>query len=77
MDDKTAILSDKFEELLTELDEASIKKFRRFLDNQDDNSVIAGIKNDLKLMLYNNRKIPEMTRELINTNENKKMIEGK
>ena len=75
MDDKTAILSDKFDELLTELDEPSIKKFQRFLDNQDENSVITGIKNDLKLMLYNNRKIPEMTRELINsTNENKKML---
>ena len=53
-----------------------LKKFQRFLDNQDDNSVIAGIKNDLKLMLYNNRKIPEMTRELITSNENKKMIEA-
>ena len=75
MDDKTAILSDKFEELLTDLDEASIKKFQRFLDNQDDNSVITGIKNDLKLMLYNNRKIPEMTKELFNVNENKKMLD--
>ena len=47
-----------------DLDEA-IKKFPRFLDNQDNNSMIVGIKNDLKLMLYK-------TRELISSNENKK-----
>ena len=76
MEDKTEILTGKFDELLTHLDEASIKKFQRFLDNQDENGVITGIKNDLKLMLYNNRKMPETTRELIGSYENKKMIEA-
>jgi len=70
IDDKTAILSERFDELLVRLDEATIRKFQRFLDQKDDNTVISGIKNDLKLLLYNSRKIPERTRELLTSNEN-------
>ena len=58
-------LSDKFDELLVKLDEPTIRKFQRFLDQKDEDGVIRGIKNDLKLMLYNNKKIPEKTRELL------------
>ena len=47
----------------------------RFLDHKDEDKIIAGIKNDLKLLLYNNKKIPEKTRELASlANENNKMI---
>ena len=76
VDDKTAILSDKFDELLVKLDDATVRKFQRFLDQKDDDTVISGIKNDLKLLLYNNKKIPERTRELLTSvSENSKMIE--
>jgi len=76
VDDKTAVLSDKFDELLVKLDEPTIRKFQRFLDQKDDDTVISGIKNDLKLLLYNNKKIPERTRELFASySDNSKMIE--
>jgi hypothetical protein len=65
IDDKTAILSDKFDELLASLDEPTVRKFRRFLDESDQHEVISQIKNDLKLLLYNNKKIPEKTRQLL------------
>jgi len=77
VDDKTAVLSDKFDELLVKLDDATIRKFQRFLDQKDDDVIICGIKNDLKLLLYNNKKIPERTRELLTSvGENSKMIEA-
>ena len=75
IDEKTAILSDKFDELLATLDEPTVRKFKRFLEQKDESEVIASIKNDLKLMLYNNKKIPEKTRALLSSNENNKMIE--
>ena len=76
IDYKTDILSDKFDELLNQLDDPTIRKFQRFLDHKDEDKIILGIKNDLKLLLYNNKKIPEKTRELMSpSNENKKMIE--
>jgi len=68
IDDKTAILSDKFDEMLVNLDGPTIKKFQRFLDQKDENAVINGIKNDLKLLLYNNKRIPEATRQLLYSN---------
>ena len=71
VDDKSEILSDKFDELLVKLDEPTIRKFQRFLDQKDEDGVISGIKNDLKLMLYNNKKIPEKTRELLNGSKTK------
>ena len=69
IDDKTGILSDKFDELLTTLDEPTIKKFQRFLDNQDENSVTTSLKKDLKLLLYNNKKLAEKAKESNQTNE--------
>jgi len=61
---------------LLQLDDPTIQKFQRFLDHKDEDKIITVIKNDLKLLLYNNKKIPKKTRELINlSNENKKMIE--
>jgi uncharacterized C2H2 Zn-finger protein len=77
IDDKTAILSDKFDELLTKLDEPTVRKFRRFLNESDDDDVISQIKSDLKLLLYNNKKIPERTRQLFcPLDEVNKMIEN-
>ena len=69
IDNKTEILSDKFDELLNKLDEPTIRKFQRFLDQKDEDKIISNIKNDLKLLLYNNKKIPERTRELLSSND--------
>lgn len=69
IDEKTDILSEKFDELFVKLDDTTIKKFQRFLDYKDEDKIVVGIKNDLKLLLYNNKKIPEKTREFINTSK--------
>jgi hypothetical protein len=75
IDEKTEILSVKFNELVAKLDEHTIRKFQRFLNQSDEGDVISRIKGDLKLLLYNNKKIPEGTRELLESKENNKMIE--
>ena len=41
---KTDILSEKFEELVDHLDEATVRKFHRFLDQKDEDLVISSIK---------------------------------
>ena len=56
-------------------DEFTINKFNRFLDKKDDDAIINSIKKDLKLMMYNKRKIVENTKNQITNNENMKMIE--
>jgi hypothetical protein len=75
IDDLTAILSDKFDELSATLDEHTIKKFKRFLGQKNESEVAASIKNEIKLMLYNNKKIPEKTRALLNSANEHKMLD--
>jgi hypothetical protein len=65
VDDKTSILSVKFDELLDGLDEPTVRKFKRFIDQSDDNEVVTQMKSDLKLVLYNNRKIAERTKQQV------------
>lgn len=60
IENKADMLSEKFDELIDTLDESTIKKFKRFLDEKDDDNVVDQIKKDLKLMLYNNKKITEI-----------------
>lgn len=73
IDDKTDILTEKFEELIKRIDEPTTRKFRRFLEQKDNEDVIADIKRDLKLILYNKRKITERTRHMIEAqNKSKK-----
>ena len=68
----------KYYEIMDQLDEFTIRKFQRFLDNDEEENVVTELKNDLKLMLYNNKKMPEKAKELMNSlNENNKMIERK
>lgn len=57
IDNKTDILNEKFDELLDKLDEITVRKFKRFLDEKDTNKVSAQLKTDLKLMLYNRKKV--------------------
>jgi hypothetical protein len=75
IDEKTEILSLKFDKLLAELDEPTVRKFRRFLDQSDENEVVSNIKNDLKLLLYNNKKVAEKAREQLKAPVDVKMIE--
>jgi len=42
--------------MVDNLDDATVRKFRRFLDQKDDDIVINSIKKDLKLLLYNKRR---------------------
>jgi hypothetical protein len=77
VDDKTGILSVKFDELLDGLDEPTVRKFRRFIDESDENEVVSQMKNDLKLVLYNNRKIAERTKQQLYPQVEPKMIESK
>jgi hypothetical protein len=63
-DHKKEFLIEKFDELVDELSNTTIKKFQRFLDHEEDDSVINRIKKDIKLLLYNNRKIPMSIRKM-------------
>jgi len=72
IDNNTEILSEKFEVLIKTLDEGTIKKFKRFLDEKDEDRVIDQIKKDLKLLLYNRKQIKEVSSRFpINNNLNK------
>ena len=67
---KTDILSDKFNELIDKLDEPTKTKFNRFLEYKDDDNMIKIIKDDIKLLLYNNRKTVDNTKKYISNNDN-------
>jgi hypothetical protein len=73
--DKKYYLVEKFEELFEELDPVTIKKFKRFIDFEDDDEILNGLKRDIKYMLYNNKNIPENTRKLLCDNINAKLLE--
>ena len=61
-DDNQCFLLDKFNELNNTLDQLTVRKFGRFKNEIDDN-IIKNIKNEIKLLLYNNRYIPIKTRK--------------
>ena len=75
IDNKTDILSEKFDELIKTLDESTIKKFKRFLDEKDEDHVVDQIKKDLKLMLYNKKLIKEVPARISCNNINKETSE--
>ena len=55
MNSKTDLLLEKFDQLTEELPKTAINKFKRFIDKKDDDNIINKIKNEIKLILYNNR----------------------
>lgn len=61
--DKKDLLYDKFEELVHDLPEHAKRKFNRFINEEQDDIVVNRIKTEIKLLLYNNRKIPIETKE--------------
>ena len=68
-DEKSDYLVEKFEELEDKLDEQTMKRFVNFLSRKDDDKIIEQTKREIKLILYNNRKIPEETRRLLRLND--------
>ena len=69
LDEKKYYLFEKFDDLIDSLNDFTIKKFRRFLDQQDEDEIANDIKREIKMILYNNKHIPENTRKLL-CNEN-------
>lgn len=71
-EDKTDILETKFEELLERLDENTIRMFQRFIKvKADDDSIIKRIKNELKMILYDNRDMIKNAKTICNDNQTK------
>lgn len=75
LEDKTAVidglysnssdyLATRYEELIDELDQPTVTKFGRFKDEMDDVKVVAQVKKDINLTLYNNRKTIEQSKKL-------------
>ena len=50
-------LHDLFDDMREKLDDKIIEKFERFLDQKDDDIIQQKIKEDIKLMLYNEREL--------------------
>ena len=74
IENKTDILSEKFDELIKTLDESTIKKFKRFLDEKDEDRVVEQIKKELKLILYNKKLIKELPARIGCSDNNKQNI---
>jgi len=73
---KYDFLDENFETIYTQLSESQQKAFKRFLDihdkadtNKQFKKIIYKIKQDLKFLLYNNKKIPIDTYNSITTNQ--------
>ena len=54
-DDNYCEVIHNYKEMKAQLDDKTIDAFRRFLNDQDDDKLISKMKNDIKLILYNNR----------------------
>ena len=70
IENKTDILNEKFDELIKTLDESTIKKFKRFLDEKDEDRVVDQIKKELKLILYNKKPIKVLPPRIGGNNSN-------
>ncbi len=62
-DIKKSILIDKFDELINALPEHAIKKFNRFINDEQDDVISNNVKKEIKTILYNNKNIPEQTKK--------------
>jgi hypothetical protein len=61
--DNTSSLEDKFNIIIHDLSSSAITKFKRFLDKYDDDITKNNIKKELKLLLYNHRKMIQKTKK--------------
>jgi hypothetical protein len=65
-DDKSNLLIEKLEELETVVNNkypSVVKKFKRFIDGKDDDMIKNKIKNDIKLLLYNNKEMIKKSKQ--------------
>jgi len=64
--DRSGFLSEKYTNMHknNQINDAIIRKFGGYCDKMDDDDVSDEIKNELKLILYNNRKIIEETKRI-------------
>ena len=69
---KSDFLCMKFKELMGQMTETDIKKFRNFIDQRDEDQTMNKIKGELKLQLYNNRYLPQKLRKAIEDTEREK-----
>jgi outer membrane phospholipase A len=62
-DDNSYSLEIRFNNMMKDLSDYAISKFQRFLDQADDNEIKNNIKKELKLLLYNHRKMVQNTKK--------------
>ena len=69
---KSDFLCLKFKELMGQMTETDIKKFRNFINERDEDQTMNKIKGELKLQLYNNRDLPQKLRKQLENQERAK-----
>ncbi len=74
-DDKSSFLELQLGDLEKELDRKSVDKWVRFNDTCHEEPVRKTVKEALKLMLYNQRDIPEATRKMLKNAERQKILD--
>jgi hypothetical protein len=73
-DDKKNYIEENLDDFVDSLSISRKKALERWLDTDDDNKRIKEVKDNIKLLLYNSRKLPMDTAEKFNNKLNKKII---
>lgn len=74
---KSDFLFNKFKELRAGMKQIDIDRFVRFMNERDNEKTMARLKEDVKLQLYNNRRLPQRIRrhmEALELNKEKLVI---
>ena len=66
-------LEDKFDEIILDLSPRVINKFKKFIHKKEEDNTINLIKEDLKILLYNKRYIPQNTRNMLKDKNSSKI----
>lgn len=65
-DDKSMTLENKFKDMIKDLNPNIRKMFSKFLSKVDDDEMTTNVKEQLKILMYNNREIVQNTKKMIN-----------
>jgi Fe-S-cluster formation regulator IscX/YfhJ len=60
---KSDFLYRKFKELVGQMNQTDIDRFLKFMNSRDDDQTMNRLKEEVKLQLYNNRKLPQFIRK--------------
>lgn len=60
---KSDLLNLKFKELMNQMDERDIAKFKNFINKRDDDATMNRLKEELRMQLYNNRYLAQESRK--------------